>query len=283
MNVLIVGATSMIGQALSERLAATGATVKSAGRRDADIFFDLTLWHDLPEVRGTFDVVVHAAADFGGPNDQDTVRAEVVNGAGTLAMCMLARKVQARHVVLFSSLSATYQVGDAYFGIYALSKRHGEELARWFCQSHELGLSILRPSQVYDDQGRGRQHQNLFYAIADRAEADDEVLLNGVRDARRNYIHLHDLVEVVLRVINQRILGDFVCAHPRSVYLSELAKAAYSAYGRDREALFLPDKVALADLPEIQDFRIYELIGYSPRIDVNEGYMRIRACREERT
>ncbi|HRO22600.1 MAG TPA: NAD(P)-dependent oxidoreductase [Nitrosomonas europaea] len=282
MNVLIVGATSMIGKALAVRLAATGNRVRRAGRRDADVFFDLTQWLNPPEVRESFDVVVHAAADFGGPDDQDAVRAEVVNAAGTLAVCALAKQVQARQVVLLSSLSATYQAGDAYFGIYALSKRHGEELARWYCQDHTLGLSILRPSQVYDDQGAGRRHQNLFYAVVDHAEAGDEILFHGTRDARRNYIHLDDLAEVVLRVIQQRRLGGFVCAHPRSVCLSELAKAAYAAYGSDRDARFLPDKPALADLPEIHDFQIYGLIGYSPRIDVEEGYMRIRAYREGR-
>lgn len=283
MNVLIVGATSMIGKALAVRLAATGNRVRRAGRRDADVFFDLTQWLNPPEVRESFDVVVHAAADFGGPDDQDAVRAEVVNAAGTLAVCALAKQVQARQVVLLSSLFATYQAGDAYFGIYALSKRHGEELARWYCQDHTLGLSILRPSQVYDDQGKGRQHQNLFYAIADRAKACDQILFDGKRDARRNYIHLDDLVEVVFRVINQRILGEFVCAHPRSVHLSELAKAAYAAYGCDREARFLTEKEDLTDLPAIHDFQIYELTGYHPRIDIKEGYTRIRAYREERT
>lgn len=273
----------MIGQALATRLTAEGMTVKCAGRQGADVFFDLTQWHDLPQIQESFDIVVHAAADFGGADDQHVIRAELVNATGTLAVCALARQVQAKQLVLLSSLSATYQPGDAHFGIYALSKHHGEELACWYCEGRALGLTILRPSQVVDDQGVGRRHQNLFYTIADRAQAGDDILFHGTHDAQRNYIHLDDLVEVMFRVIQQRCLGEFVCAHPRSIRLSELARAAYAAYGVDREGRFLPDKPALADLPEIHDFRIYELIGYSPHIDIEEGYRRIRACREERS
>jgi nucleoside-diphosphate-sugar epimerase len=282
MNVLIIGATSMIGRALAQRLQEAGVTVTRTGRQDSDIFLDLTAWNTLPEISESFDVVVHAAADFGGSDDLDIIRSEATNAVGTLAVCALARQVQAQQVVVLSSLSATYQTGDAYFGIYALSKRHGEELARWYCQTHDLGLSILRPAQVYDDNGAGRRHQGLFYAIADQAEAGDQIRFNGTRDALRNLIHIDDLIEIIQRVIQRRLFGDFTCAHPRSVRLSELAKAAYSAYEYNREAQFITERPSLEDLPEITDFRIYDLIDYRPQIDIEEGYIRIRAHREVR-
>lgn len=282
MNVLIVGATSMIGKALANRLIEAGDIVRKAGRRKADIIFDLANWRDIPNVQEAFDVVVHVATDFGGSDDQDAVRAELVNAVGTLTVCTLAKRVQAQHVILMSSLSVMYQAGDRYFGIYALSKRHAEDVARWYCGNHGVGLTILRPSQVYDDQGISRRHQNLLYTVADCAEANDEVIFHGTHDARRNYIHLNDLTEVAARVIQQRRLGEFVCAHPQSVRLSEMAKAAYAAYGADREARFLPEKPALSDLPSIHDFEVYGLIGYHPQIDLQEGYRRIRACREGR-
>ncbi len=279
MSVLIVGSTSVIGRAIAARLEAR-CVVKTAGRREADFHFDLSRWQELPAVSESFDVVVHVAADFGGEGDPDMVRAEVVNAAGTLSACALARQVGARHFVLMSSIFATYRAGDPYYGIYALSKRHGEDVARLHCAAGGMDLTILRPSQVYDDRGDCRRHQGLFYMMADRAQAGEEITLYGAHDARRNYIHLDDLAETVARVVDQRCIGEYACAHPRSVRLGEMAQAAFAAFDQDRQARFLPDKPALSDLPEIDDFALYDRIDFWPRIDVAQGYRRIRACRE---
>lgn len=282
MSILIIGAGSVIGKAMAARLS-DEKEVSFAGRRDADIPFDLTEWRTLPDIHQAFETVVHVAADFGGESDHDWARAEAVNAVGTLSACALARRAQAKHVVLMSSLSATYRPGDPYYGVYALSKRHGEEIAQSYCAAHGLALTILRPSQIYDDQGLCRPHQSLFYMMADRAQADEEIALYGSHDARRNYLHIDDLSELAWRIIQQRCTGVFTCAHPQSVTLSEMAKAAFSAFGRTREARFLPEKPALPDLPEISDYAVYDRVGYHPRINIWEGYRRIRDYREKHT
>ncbi|CAM5188580.1 hypothetical protein CDEF62S_04709 [Castellaniella defragrans] len=174
MRILIIGAGSVIGRSIAARLSEE-SEVNFAGRRNADFFCDLTMWQHLPEISGVFDAVVHVAADFGGEHDRDWARAEVVNSAGTLSACALARQAKAKHFVLMSSISATYGPGDPYYGVYALSKRHGEEMAQAYCAVHGLGLTILRPSQVYDDRGDCRRHQELFYMMADHAQADQEI------------------------------------------------------------------------------------------------------------
>uniref|UniRef100_UPI00289B6FBC NAD-dependent epimerase/dehydratase family protein n=1 Tax=Pseudomonas sp. TaxID=306 RepID=UPI00289B6FBC len=131
MNSLVIGSTSTLGKAIAQALSRHGP-VKMAGRRQADVAFDLI--HGAPaDISDTFDVVVHAAADFGGNAPEDLIRAEQANSVGTLAACPLADRCAARQVILLSSRSTGYPPADRYFGIYALSKRHAEEVASLYC------------------------------------------------------------------------------------------------------------------------------------------------------
>lgn len=282
MKILIVGSTSAIVKALVPRFERLGE-VKLAGRKAADIKFDLTQWRELPKIEESFDVVVHAAADFGGAKDEDYIRAELVNAVGSLSVCRLAHHVKAKHLVLLSSVSATYREGDPYFGIYALTKRHSEEATRLFCSERKMALTILRPTQVYDDAGVCRRHQEFLYLIADRAQAGQDINLYGSNNALRNYIHLEDLAEICCRVAQGRHTGTFACAHPQSVRIGELAEAAFSVFGRGGRWQFIPDKPDLADLPAIDDYLLYSQIDYWPSIDINDGFKRIRNYRESNT
>lgn len=279
MKILLVGATSVIGQRVATKLWSIGE-VRSAGRRGADFHFDLCQWERQPEIDEAFDVVIHVAADFGGGTNDDFVRAEVVNAAGTLSVCRLAQHVQAKHLMLMSSIFAAYSPGDPFYGIYALSKRHSEEVAGFFCAERSLPLTVLRPSQVYDAAGECRRHQALLYVMADRAEAGQDINLYGMHDASRNYIYLDDLAEVCCRVVEGTHTGTFPLVHPQSVKLSEMAYAAFATFGRGGSLHFMADKPDQADLPSIDDSTLYRQIGYWPKVDIGEGFRRIKNFRE---
>lgn len=279
MKSLVIGSTSVIGKAVARELSRYGQ-VKLAGRRSADIAFDLN--SQLPSACDErFDVVVLAAADFGGGQPDDLIRAERVNSVGTLAACRLAEQCGARHFILLSSRWASHQAKDPYFGIYSLSKRHAEEVASLYCQERGMALTVLRISQVYDDGEQCRPHQPLLYAIADKAQAGRTVELYGSNDARRNYLHLSDLAEVCARLAEQGIAGLFNCGHPESPRLSEIARAAFEAFGKPSDVRFLPEKNDIPDLPPFDcGHDLYEQIGFVPRVDVRRGFERMRAHRE---
>lgn len=279
MKSLVIGSTSVIGKAVAQALSCLGP-VKLAGRRDADIAFDLSRQEPFA-CDERFDIVVLAAADFGGRQPDDLVRAELVNSVGTLAACRLAEQCGARHFILLSSRSAGDRPTDPYFGIYSLSKRHSEEVANLYCRERGMTLSVLRISQVYDDGEQCRLHQPLLYAIADKAQAGQGVELYGSNDARRNYLHLSDLTEVCVRLAKQGIPGLYNCGHPESPRLSAIVQAAFEAFGKPLDVRFLPEK---GDIPDLAPFEcaheLYQQIGFTPRIDVRRGFELMRAHRE---
>ncbi|AKJ99644.1 hypothetical protein BK652_07390 [Pseudomonas brassicacearum] len=279
MRSLVIGSTSVIGQAVARGLSRHGQ-VRLAGRRDADIAFDLSAQAPVA-CDERFDVVVLAAADFGGRQPDELVRAELVNSVGTLAACRLAEQCGARHFILLSSRSACDQVTDPYFGIYSLSKRHAEEVASLYCQERGMALSILRISQVYGSDEQCRSHQPLLYAMADKAQAGQAVELYGRNDAKRNYLHLNDLAELCARVATQGVTGLFNCGHPQSPRLSEIAQAAFEAFGKPLDVRFLAEKNDIPDLPPFDDLQaLHEQTGFTPRIDIRQGFELMRAHRE---
>jgi nucleoside-diphosphate-sugar epimerase len=270
----------VVGRACGELLA-NEASVFYAGRGNADFHLDVVNpGVGLPEGLN-FDVVIHAAADFGGNTEDDFCRAENVNALGVLNVCKLARRAKAGHLVQISSISACYQPQHAFYNIYSLSKRHGDELAQLYCETFGLPLTILRPTQVYDADSRCRKHQPFFYTIIDKVQQGEDIVFSGTNDALRNYIFLNDLAEIVAKTVGKNVLGVFNCPAPLSVRLSEIASLAQQAFGRDVAIRFQRDKPDIADLPVVDDQQsVYPKIQYSPATSLAAGILKIKQARE---
>ncbi|MDH5765821.1 MAG: NAD(P)-dependent oxidoreductase [Gammaproteobacteria bacterium] len=278
-TVLIVGSTSAVGRSVG-RLLEKSHKVFFAGRRDADYYLDMgSVDVELP-ANLHFDVVIHAIADFGGHEEEDYCRAELVNAIGTLNICRLARKLGAGQIVIISSSFANYLPGDPYYNIYSLSKRHADELAQLYCGNHGLPLTILRPTQLYDAESRLKRHQGLFYLIIDKAQNGDEIVFYGSNDALRNYIYLDDFSEVIVRCIQKGITGVFNCPSPRSVKLTEVADTAYKVFNHRGSVRFLADKPDIVDLSAVPGSDLYQKIGYEPSTSLSDGIHQIRNMRE---
>jgi nucleoside-diphosphate-sugar epimerase len=278
-SVLIIGSTSTVGLSAG-RFLAQNHKVSYAGRRQADYQLSLDSANlELPE-NSQFDVVIHAAADFGGNDEEVFHQTEIVNAIGTLNVCRLAQRVRAKHVIVISSAFANFIPGDPYFGIYSLSKRHADELAQLYCNKVGLPLTILRPSQLYDAESRCKSHQGLFYLIVDKAQRGEDILIHGNNDALRNYLFLDDFSEILARVVQEEATGVFNCPAPKSVRLSEIANTAYQVFNQHATIHFAENESEICDLPAVSDNGLYEKIGFEPSISLAQGIKKIKYVRE---
>jgi UDP-glucose 4-epimerase len=271
-SVLIVGGTSALSLALTPVLAA-GGPVLTAGRRGCDVHLDLG--DESLSLPPGLDAVVHTAAQFGGSSDAEILATETINVLGTLKLCQAAARAGVRQVVLISSMSACVTEDSPYFGIYALSKRQSEDVARLQCAAHALPLAILRPSQIYGNQEEFRRHQPFVYAMADRAQRGDDIEIYGSHDARRNYLHADDLSAIVAAVIRDRVEGTYACTHPVDVTYSEMAAAAFAAFGAGGRVRFRADKPDIPDNVFGTDDALYARIGLYPGISMRDGMQRL--------
>ena len=274
MKVVIVGGTSSLGSNLRTVLSES-CEVITAGRTNCDLALDLTWPFERIVLPEDIDVIVHTAAHFGGKTAADIVEAEHVNVLGTLKLCQAAVGTKARHFILISSIFASLREDSEHHSIYALSKRHAEEVARFACAIHSLPLAVLRPSQIYGAGPRFRAHQPFLHAMMDKAKKGEDILLYGTRDPRRNFIYIDDLTAVISAVIDARIVGTYSCQHPSNVTYSQIAKAAFEAFGSRGSVRFLRDKPDIPDNVFAADDVLYEAIGFRPSTTIEDGLRRI--------
>ncbi|KRC70266.1 dTDP-4-oxo-6-deoxy-D-allose reductase [compost metagenome] len=268
----------MLAQALRPALAPF-AEVLTAGRSGCDMELDLAWPAERMALPAGLDAVIHLGAHFGGQSFADMLAAEDVNVLGALKLADACVRAGVGQLVQVSSIFAALDQDSPFHNVYALSKRHGEELTQLYCRSAGLPLAIVRPAQMYGEGESFRRHQPFVYMLLDRAQRGEDIVLNGNHDAQRNYIHIADVAEVLARVVQQRVEGRYDCASLSNARFSEIAAAAIAAFGSAGTVRFDPSKPDTRDNAFASDDSLYQRIDYFPRISLTEGFAREAARR----
>lgn len=275
-RVLVVGNTSVVGKRLITALSRQ-YEVQTAGRsKQADYHIDLATVERESPPPAKFDTIVHCAASMLGDEPEQFVANEIVNSVGSLKVAYWAHACDCRHIVYLSTIFASYDATNEYFGSYGLSKRHGQENLKLFCERHAIGFAAIALSQIYDETGEAQRHQPFFYHILHCAEQGHDVILFGTNDPDRNYIFLDDVVEVIEGVVSERLQGEFACVHPRSHRISEIAEIAFGVYGNGGRVRFDPVKPNIRNVEIPRDHTLYERLNLSPKTDLRLGIQLIR-------
>ena len=274
MKILIVGGTSSLGCALKPVLSEIGEVI-TAGRKECDIRLDLNDPIEKITLPNNIDAVIHTAAHFGGKTVEEILEAENVNVLGTLKLCQAAVQAKAKHFILISSMFSCLNKNSEYYNIYALSKKHSEEIAHFYCSLHSLPLTILRPSQIYGNKENFRRHQPFFYMMIDKAENGEDITIYGSNDALRNYIYIDDLVKIIEKVVQNKIEGIYSCMYPIDLTYSQIAKAAILAFNSKGRIFFLKNKPDIPNNIFEKDGSLYKKIGFYPQISIKDGMKKI--------
>lgn len=279
MRVLIVGGSSSLARVLKPVLLPF-AEVLTAGRSGCDISLDLSCLDKQFRLPDGIDAIVHLAAHFGGKGVDALRKTEQVNVLGTLALCEACTRARIGHLVLVSTMFAGLSEDSPFYNVYALSKRHAEEVARLYSSEFGLPLTILRPARIYGTGESFRKHQPFLYSIIDKAEKNEEIVFYGTNDAQRNLIHAQDVAEVIARAVLQKVQGVYSCTSPANVRYSEIAQAAIAAFDSRSTIRFDRYKPDIPDNGCSVDERLDRQIGFFPRISIAEGMAKEAAHRK---
>jgi nucleoside-diphosphate-sugar epimerase len=278
MKILLVGGNSSLAQVLRPVLASF-AEVLTAGRSGCDVALDLSepveQWY-LPQ---GIDVVVNLAAHFGGVDFDAMLEAEHVNVLGGLKLCHAAREAGVRHFVSVSSINAYVDGDSEYYGVYGLSKRHADELIQLYCTKVNLPCTLLRPSQLYGELDSFRRHQVFLYSTLDKVLRNEDIVIHGSRDARRNYLHAEDFCRIVAAVIRGRVEGLYTCTNEEDASLLTVANALIKAAGSTSNVAFNAAMNDLSDNVFPYDDTLYRKTGTYPAIGIEQGLARLVASR----
>jgi nucleoside-diphosphate-sugar epimerase len=279
MRILIVGGTSSLAQALKPVLAEFAAVI-TAGRAGCDVHLDLSDPVEKIKLPKDIDVVINAAASFGGKSFEEMLQTESVNVLGVLKLCQSCTKAQIKQLLLISSMFAFLDKRSSFYSIYSLSKKHSDETAQLYCSTFGLPLTILRPSQFYGVGDVYRKHQPFLSSIIDKAANNEDILIYGSNDALRNFIHTEDVAKIIALVIQRKIEGIYACMNIENVSYSEVAAAAIEAFESKSAIKFEKEQPDIPDNIFEPDDTLFRLIDYYPQISISLGMKKEAAYRK---
>ncbi len=308
--ILLTGGTGFVGRAvldslekqLSLRLALRDSLPEGFSKSVEYVRASLSPDQDWADAVAGVTVVLHCAARVHVMNEEsaDPLREfRRVNVEGTLCLARQAAQAGVRRFLFVSSIGVN---GGETFGLpfvadgqvaphtpYALSKHEAEigllELA------HETGIEvvIIRPPLVYGPNAPGN-----FSSLMKWLNSGVPLPLGAVTGNRRSLVALDNLVDLIVTCIDHPAAANqtFLVSDEESLSTADLLRRMGAALGRP--ARLIPVPVPLLQMGaallgkremaqrlcgslEVDINKTRELLGWTPRISVDEGLRRTAA------
>jgi UDP-glucuronate 4-epimerase len=235
-----------------------------------------------------FDGVIHLAAMAGvRPSVQDPLLYEDVNVRGTMVLLEAARRQPGLRFV-FASSSSVYGARDRSpfredddiprpVSPYAATKRAGELIAYTYHHLFAVPVACLRFFTVYGPRQRPEMAIAKFSAAIERGEP---IPFYGDGSTRRDYTYIDDIVAGVVAAYD-RCQGYeiFNLGESATTSLSELVEGLARALGREARLDRQPLQPGDVPLTCADVSKAVRLLGYAPKVGVDEGLRRYVAWR----
>ncbi|MGA2986899.1 MAG: GDP-mannose 4,6-dehydratase [Terriglobia bacterium] len=305
-NILVTGGAGFIGSHLAERLLREGKRlaildnlddfypeelkranldeVKASGEFQ---FFptDIRDGAKLREVFAAFkpDAVIHLAArpgvrrSFAEPEAYTTI-----NVLGTTQVLEISRQSGVQRIVLASSSSVYGDLSRAPFredatishplSIYAATKVAGEAVAFTYSHAYPISVVCLRLFTVYGP----RQRPDLaIRKFAGMIMEGKEVPIFGDGSLERDYTYVDDTVDGILRALDAPGKFDvFNLGNAHPVRIDEMLDTLGRALGKPVRRKFVPTPAGEMLLTHADLTKARDALGYSPRVNFEEGIRR---------
>ena len=301
MRVLVTGAAGFIGSHLVRFLLAQGCEVVAVdnfitGSREnltgvaADPRFTLVR-HDVSQhivIDGPLDWVLHFASPAS-PRDylEFPIQTLKVGALGTHNSLGLAKAKRASF--LLASTSEVYgdllvhPQSEAYWGnvnpvgprgVDAEAKRFAEAITMAYRRTHEIDTRIVRIFNTYGPNMRSHDGRAIP-AFITQALGNAPVTVYGDGSQTRSFQYIDDLVDGLWRLMGARGVHDPVnIGNPNEMTLVALARRIVSLTGSTSKLVFEPLPVDDPKVRQPDITRARQLLGWTPRVDVDEGLRR---------
>jgi dTDP-glucose 4,6-dehydratase len=297
MRVLVTGGAGFIGSHLCEFLLHRGARVvcmdnfitgspENIQHLSAHPGFSFTR-HDVTEyiaVPGPLDWVLHVASPAS-PRDylELPIQTLKVGALGTYRALGLAKAKGARF--LLTSTSEVY--GDPLVhpqredywghvnpigprGVYDEAKRFAEAMTMAYHRTHGLDTRIVRIFNTHGPRMRVNDGRAIP-AFVTQALQNQPVTVFGDGSQTRSFQYIDDLVDGIWRLMQAPVNDPVNIGNPHEMTLLELAKRIIRLADSQSEIVFRPLPVDDPKVRQPDITRARTLLGWEPRVDVDEG------------
>jgi len=276
-NVLIIGASSMLGRRLGGYLEQNGYHVFSCGRHDdCEIRYDLGD-SSVPIIPDGFcaDYVFHCAASFADDSLSGCIQNEKVNALSAYIVGEIASTVGCKHLIYAGSIFSSFPLEGASMSSYGASKLRGENILEWSLRRHNILFTSLRFSQIYDENGECCRHQLWFGRIVAYAYAGSRLRVPG-GSAKRNFLHIGDAVRLMYAAMKKNESCRLEITHPESITYEEIAHLANGIFNHGGSYEIALEKQPFHEIYIPQSDKSYAKLNCWPEISMRDGLKMIK-------
>lgn len=290
-GVLLVGGAGFIGMALARRLADAGLEVHvlapnvEEGPHGRIAFHrgtqsEAALVRELLESCGT---VVHLASATTPGSSAYAPALEVSANLAPLAAFMEALPGTPARLIFLSSGGAIYGDPGRLPADESLPPRPlsyhaaGKAAAELFlgvlaCQSPELSLAILRPSNVYGPGQPAKPGFGIVRTLLEKARTGKPVEIWGSGDQVRDFLYIDDFVEACVRLIDRsEVTGTFNAGSSEGISLRTLVSMIEKVTERRIPVLMKPGRGVDVEAIYLDSGRLGDATGWTPSVSIEEG------------
>ena len=310
-KILITGGTGYVGSRVAEAFAKLGHSVivvDIATPEERGITFspgiefrrhDLRIPEEANKALQGADTVLHLASDIGSLTYMHDHQAEILTNNSAIDSAVYPA-LRANNIpwVVYSSSSMVFQYPPQFpyteadilkirppSNVYGFAKLGGEYFCRSYGEQFGLNYTIIRYHNIYgpgeDSKGSTPGDIHVIPALLQKVQ-DGQYPLEflGDPEATRPFTFVDDAVaatvEVVLRAADRDEAvrnTDFNVGNDTYYSILELGKVIWKLYGDGRDFAYttVPTKADTALRREVDITKIRTILGWSPKITLEEG------------
>ena len=157
---------------------------------------------------------------------------------------------------------------------YSISKVSGEHLIYSYYKTRGYPAVSIRPFNIY---GPGQIGEGAIQIFIKNAVLNKDIEIHGVGDQIRSWCYIDDMINgIMLALTKNKAVGEiFNIGNPQgTVTISSLAEKIVRLCDTKSQIKYVPKNYVDVELriPSIE--KAQKLLGYKPRVDLNEGIIR---------
>lgn len=161
-------------------------------------------------------------------------------------------------------------VGEARW-TYSVGKVAGEHLVHAFSKEHGYPSVTIRPFNIY---GVGQVGEGAIHVFIKNAIKNKTIEIHGDGDQIRSWCYVDDMIDgMLLALTKKEAVGEiFNIGNPKgTITISSLAEKIVSICKSKSKIKYVPKNYVDVELriPSIEKAKV--LLGYNPKVDLNEG------------
>ncbi|MEO6693719.1 MAG: NAD-dependent epimerase/dehydratase family protein [Ignavibacteria bacterium] len=164
-------------------------------------------------------------------------------------------------------------VGEARW-TYSISKVAGEHIVHSFYKQFGYPCVTVRPFNIY---GPGQVGEGAIQIFIKNVVLKKDIQIHGDGDQIRSWCYIDDMIDgIELCLINKKAIGEVInIGNPKgTITISSLAEKIVALCESGSEIVYVPKNYVDVELriPSIEKAK--NLLGFIPKIDLNEGIKR---------